>query len=81
MMPSPPINDRYDTRHSRWLAAGSDQARIGPPDWPAVAPPIPSRNVPIARSPPRAHPRLAANRSPQPLRSNLINPKPAAKSP
>jgi hypothetical protein len=28
MMPSPPIDDRYDTRHSRWLAAGRAQARI-----------------------------------------------------
>ena len=32
MMPSPPIDDRYDTRHSRWLAAGRAQARIRPLD-------------------------------------------------
>jgi hypothetical protein len=28
MMPSPPIDDSYDTCHPRWLAAGRDQTRI-----------------------------------------------------
>ena len=45
MMPSPPIDDCPDTRYSCWLAAGSAQARIGPLDWPAVAPSILSCNV------------------------------------
>ena len=35
----------------------------------------------IARSPQRAHTGFAENRSRQPILSNLINPKPAAKSP
>ena len=81
MMPSPPIDDRYDTCHSRWLSAGSAQARAGLPDCPTVAPLIWSCNVQPARSPRRAHPCFAANRSQQPLRSNLIKPNPVAKSP
>ena len=40
----------HDTRHSRWLSAGSAQARIGVPDWPAVARPILSRDAQNARS-------------------------------
>ena len=51
MMPSPPIHDRHDTRHSRWLAAGRNQARIRPLHWPVSAPQIPSYNVRTARSP------------------------------
>ena len=81
MMPSLPIDDRYDTRHSRWLAAGSAQARIRPLDSQPVAPPIVARNVPPAHSPRRAHPGFAANRSQQPLRSQILLPDPAAKSP
>jgi hypothetical protein len=81
MMPSPPIDDHYDTCHSRWLAAGRAQARIPPVDSQPVAPPSVSRNVQPARPPRRAHACFATNRSQQPLRSNLINPKPAAKSP
>ena len=42
---SPPIDDRPDTRYSCWLAAGSDQARIGLLNWPAVTPSIRSCNV------------------------------------
>ena len=81
MMPSPPIDDSYDTCHPRWLAAGREQARIRPLDWPVSAPQIPSCNVPIAPSPQCDHPRFTANRPPHPLLSNLINPSPAAKSP
>jgi hypothetical protein len=32
MTPPPPIEHRYDTCDSRWLAAGRDQARIRPFD-------------------------------------------------
>jgi hypothetical protein len=81
MMPSPPIDDRYDTCHSCRLAAASAQARIPPLDAQPVAPPIVSRNGQPARSLRRAHPGFAANRSRQPLRSNLIKPNPVAKSP
>ena len=81
MLPSLPIDDRYDTRHSRWLVAGRAQARIRPLDSQPVAPPIASRNVPPAQSPQRAHSAFAANRSQQPLRSQILLPDPAAKSP
>ena len=81
MMPSPQINDHYDTCHSRLLAAGRALARIGPLNWPAVAPSIWSCNVRPVRSPRRAHPCFAANRSPQPILSNLSKPNPVAKSP
>jgi hypothetical protein len=50
MMPSPPINDSYDTCHHRWLAAGRGQTRIRPLDRPVSAPQIPSCNMPIAPS-------------------------------
>jgi len=80
MMPSP-IDHHSDTCHSCRLAAGSAQAHIGPLDLQPVAPPIVSCNVQPARSPRRAHPGFAANRSRQPLRSNLIKPNPVAKSP
>ena len=80
MMPSPPINDSYDTCNS----AGSQPAApkfalirsIAP-----VAIPTWSFYPQIARSPQRAHTGFAENRSRQPILSNLINPKPAAKSP
>ena len=51
MMPSPPIDDSYDTCHPRWLAAGRKQARIRALDWPVMAPQIPSCNVPTAPHP------------------------------
>jgi hypothetical protein len=81
MMLASLIDDRSDTCHSCWLAAGSAQARIGPLDSQPVAPPIFSRTVQPARSPLRAHPSFAANRSRQSLRSNLLKPDPVAKSP
>jgi hypothetical protein len=81
MMSPPSIDDSYHTCHPRRLAAGHDQTRIRPSDWPVLAPQIPSYNVPTARSPRCAHPRFAANRPPQPLLSNLFKPSPAAKTP
>ena len=81
MMPSPPIDHRYDTRHSRWLAAGRAQARIRPRDSQPVAPQIVSRNATPAHSRRRAHPGFAANRSQQPPRSQILLPDPATKSP
>ena len=62
MMPSPPIDNSYHPCHPCWLSAGSDRTRIRPRNWPVSAPPIPSRNVPTARSPRRAHPGFAATR-------------------
>ena len=81
MMPSPPIDDRSDNCHSRWLAAGNAQACADPPDCPAVAPQILSCNVPPARSSQRAHPCFAENQPRQPLLYNIIKPNPVAKSP
>ena len=34
MMPSPPINDSYDTCNSHWLSASSAQVRVDPLDCP-----------------------------------------------
>jgi hypothetical protein len=78
---SPPNDDRPDTRYSCRLSAGSAQARIGSLDSPALAPQIWSLYAQTARSHQRARPGLAANRARQPLRSNLLKPDPAAKSP
>ena len=44
MILSQPIDNPADTRLSCWLSAGSVQARVRPSDWPAVMPPILSRN-------------------------------------
>ena len=80
MIPSAPINDRYDTCHSRWLAAGRAQARIRLRDSQPAALPIVSRKLQPARSPRRAHPGFTPTRSQQP-RPNPIKPNPVAKSP
>ena len=81
MMPSPPIDVRYDTRDSRWLAAGHAQARIPPID----SQPVPPSNLfPTVRATrPPLQPRLClqAKRSQQPLRSHIALPDPALKSP
>jgi hypothetical protein len=79
MMPSPPIDDRYDTCHNRWLAAGRHQAHIHPLDRPVTAPQIRSCNARTARSPRCAHPWFAEDRPRQPLQSTLIKLSPAAK--
>ena len=82
MMPSPPIDDRNDTRHSCWLAAGSAQARIACAGFDQQSRDQSRRATrrSLVHTDAHAH-RLAANRSPQPLRSSLIKPEPAAKSP
>ncbi len=81
MRPSPPINDRSDERNSGRLLADSAHARISVRDSPPIARPILSRHAQIARSHRRTRPCLAENRSPQPLRSSLLEPELAAKSP
>ena len=81
MMPSPPIDDRIDTRPSGRLPAGSAQACASTPDWSAVASPISSHTMRSTRSHRRAYPYLAESRSLQALRSNLLKPYPVAKSP
>ena len=81
MMPSPPIDDRPNTRYSCWLAAGSAQARIGPLDWRAVAPSIPSCNVHSTHFHRRKPAPFKLTRARRPPRSNRSKPRPPAKSP
>ena len=81
MILSQQIDNPGDTSTSCWLSAGSVQARVRPSDWPAVMPPILSRNLPSARSPLHPYPCFEADRSRPPLRPNILAPDPAAKSP
>jgi hypothetical protein len=81
MMPSLPIDDRYDTRDSHWLAAGRAQARIRPLNSQPIAPPSLSRAVPVARSPRQPRQLLQTKRSQRLRRSHILLPDPAANSP
>ena len=81
MMPSLPIDDLYDTRDSRWLAAGRTQACIRPLNSQPMAPPNLSRTVPAARSPLQPRQFLQTKRSQRLRRSHILLPDPAANSP
>ena len=84
MMPSSLIHHRTDTRHSGRLSPGSAPACVGPPNWPAAASPIRSRDALSARSRPHPHPCFEPNepkRMRRPLRTNLPKPHTAVKSP
>ena len=81
MIPSPQIQHRSDAHHSCWLSASSAHARIGSPDCTDVAPPIRSRNVRNAFSPLHVRPCFDATRPGRPLRSKLLEPHAAVKSP
>ena len=81
MMPLPPINDRYDTRGSRWLAAGGAHARVSPLDPYLVAPPSSSPTMPTARSPLQPRQFLQTKPSQRLRRSLSLLPDPAANSP
>ena len=80
MMPSPSINDRYRTSHSRRLATGFAQARIRRLNSQPVAPAIVwhERRHPRSQQPVQycfeAKPSAAAM-------ACLLSPNPAAKSP
>jgi len=78
---SQPINDRGDIRHSRCFVAGNVRARVASLNSRPVAPPILARTVQPTTLPLRAHQCFATNRSRNPLRSNLLQSHPAAKSP
>jgi hypothetical protein len=78
---SPPIDHRPDTRYSRWFAAGSDQTRIGPPNWSAVTPSIGASNLRSTHFHRGPTPSITLKRVRRPKRSNPTTPKPAAKSP
>jgi hypothetical protein len=81
MMPPLPINNRYDTRDSRWRAAGQAQARMRPLDSQPVAPPSLSPTARPARSS-RQPPQCLRSQRPQRLRrSYILLPDPAANSP
>jgi hypothetical protein len=81
MMSPLPIDDRYDTRDSRWLAAGPAQARIRSLNSQPTAPPTLSRTVPAARSPLQVR-QCHQTKPPQHLRrSYILLPDPAANSP
>jgi hypothetical protein len=81
MIPSPPIDRRPDTRFSCWFTTGSDQARISSPDSTATPPAIGSAYGRPTRFRLRKPGSFELKRAPQPQRSNLSKPKPAAKSP
>ena len=81
MRPSPPIDHRYDTRDSRWLATGHAQARIRPIDSLPAPPQNLSPTVRTARSPLQPRQCLQPKRPQQPMRSNILLPDPAPKSP
>ena len=81
MMPPPPIHPPSDARHSGWLAASTAPAYCGSINQSAVAPPIPPGNVRCTRSARHPRPSFEAKRLERALRSNLVQPDPAAKSP
>jgi len=84
MMPSSPIHHRTETHYCGRLSTGSAPACADPPDWPAPASPIRSRNA-WNRVPAHSllHPHLCfdAKRPASPPRSNLPAPRAVAKSP
>ena len=82
MTPSPPIDDRSDTRHSRWLVASNDRARNAFARFAACSL-HQSWRRPCSRPLLRRvlTQALPANRSPLPLRADLLHPHAAAKSP
>jgi hypothetical protein len=81
MMPSPPIHQPSDARHSGWLSASRAPAYCGSINRPAVTPPILSANARRTRSARHPHPSFEAQRLGRALRSNLAQPDAAAKSP
>ena len=81
MMRSAPVEHRYDTRHSRWRAAGRAHVRIRLLDLHSATPPIVSHNLQQARSPRPAHPCYTANRAQPPPPPNIAKPYPVAQSP
>jgi hypothetical protein len=73
MMPSPPIHQPSDARHSDWLSASRAPAYCGSINRPAVAPPILSANARRTRSARHPHPSFEAQRLGRALRSNLAS--------
>ena len=82
MRPSPPINDRSDERHSGRLSAGSAHARIGRAGLATNRADQSCRATrrSLVHTDARAHAWRKTD-PPQPLRSSLLKPELAAKSP
>jgi hypothetical protein len=81
MRPSPPIDNRSAPCLSRRLTAGSARARVGPPQSSALSRRILSCSVRPTRLLLHAPSLSRQKRSRRTLRSNLLKPRPAAKSP
>ena len=81
MTPSQPIDDRSDRRHSRWFVSSNGSARDAALDLQLAALPIRAPTIQPTTTLPRLHPNIASNRSPLPLRANLLHLHAAAKSP
>jgi hypothetical protein len=77
MTPSPLIDDRTRTNHSRRRSTGNASARAKPPILPVLAPQTSPRYLPQAR---QSH-YTQAKQSPQPLQSKFIKPAATTKSP
>ena len=81
MRPSPPIGNCSAPCHSRRLSAGSARARVRPPESSALSRRILSCSVRPRRLLLHAPSPSRQKLSPRTLRSNLLKPHPAAKSP
>jgi hypothetical protein len=81
MMPSRPIHQPSDARHSGWLPAGRAPPYCEYLNRPAVTPPTLSGNARCARSARHSYPSCVAKRLGRAFRSNLVQPDAAAKSP
>ena len=77
MTPSQPINDRSDRRHSRWFVSSNGSARDAALDLQLAALPTIQPTTTLLR----LQPSITSNRSPLPLRANLLYLHAAAKSP
>src|SRR5258708_38462722 len=81
MRPSPSIDNCSDTYHSRRLSAGSARAPVEPPESSALSPRFLSSSLRPTHLLLHAPSLPQAQRSRRPLRSTLLKPHPAAKSP
>jgi hypothetical protein len=81
MMPSPPIQNRTEARHSGRLSPGSIPACADQQDCPVIAPQILSSNARSARSRQHARPGFELKRSDRQRRLNFPNTHAGAKSP
>ena len=81
MMSPLPIAGRYDTRDSRWLAAGRAQARIRPLNSQPIAPTSLCRTIPADRSSFQPRQFFQTKQSQRLPRLHILLPDPVANSP